>query len=167
VRPVDEIIALLEAWRPSPGEQRETVTALAQDLLNAAAGNPALYSANAPRFAQLPIIYVRNVLQGFENAATNNNDLDWKNALALIAAAVRPATRPPIGIEGDDPDWSCFEIRVPHGNAKDLAEGRSHCCRARTPGRRQNPSDDSDRDRSAAPGDVTRNRTYLRVQTAV
>ena len=37
-----------------------------------------------------------------------------------------------------------FETRVPHGNARDLAEGRSHCCRARTPGRRQNPSDDND-----------------------
>ena len=36
--------------------------------------------------------------------------------------------------------------RVPHGNARDLAEGRSHCCRARTPGRRQNPSDDNDWD---------------------
>ena len=29
-----------------------------------------------------------------------------------------------------------------------LAEGRSHCCRARTPGRRQNPSDDSELGRS-------------------
>ena len=105
-RPVDEIIAFLEAWRPSPGEQRETVTALAQNLRNAATGNPALYSANSPRFAQLPAIYVRNVLQGLENAAINKNDLDWTNALGLIAAAVRPASRPPSGIEGDDPDWS-------------------------------------------------------------
>jgi hypothetical protein len=29
-------------------------------------------------------------------------------------------------------------------NDTGLAEGRSHCCRARTPGRRQNPSDDSE-----------------------
>jgi hypothetical protein len=105
--PMDEIVAFLETWRPSSGEQRETATALAQDLRNAAMGNAALYSANAARFIQLPPIYVRRILEGLSNALNNKNDLDWSGALALIEAVARPtAQRPPSGIEGDDPDWS-------------------------------------------------------------
>jgi hypothetical protein len=105
--PMDEIVAFLETWRPSSGEQRETATALAHDLRNAAMGNAALYSANAARFIQLPPIYVRRILEGLSNASNNKNDLDWKGTLALIEAVARPAAQPlPSGIEGDDPDWS-------------------------------------------------------------
>lgn len=106
-RPVDEIVAFLDTWRPSSGEKRETATALAQELRNAATNNAVLYSANALRFASLPPIYVRNVLQGLANASNNKNDLDWDNILALIAAVARPEGQSsPSGIEGDDPDWS-------------------------------------------------------------
>ncbi len=106
-RPVDEIVTFLETWRPSPGEQRETATALAQELRNAAMGNAALYSADAARFTQLPPIYVRRVLEGLSNASNNKNDLDWAGTLALIEAVARPIARPlPSGIDGDDPDWS-------------------------------------------------------------
>ena len=106
-RPVDEIVAFLETWRPSSGETRETATALAQELRNAAASNPTLYSANAPRFAELPAIYVRNVLQGLENACKNENKLDWNGALALIATVARHGAEPSLsGMEGDDKDWS-------------------------------------------------------------
>jgi hypothetical protein len=106
-RPIDEIVAFLEIWRPSSGEKRETVTALAQELRRAAANHPILYSANAVRFAHLPPVYVRNILQGLDNAAKNKNELDWDNALALIASVARPVTSPsPSEMEGDDSDWS-------------------------------------------------------------
>ncbi|MBB5053476.1 hypothetical protein HNQ36_003476 [Afipia massiliensis] len=105
--PIDEIVAYLETWRPSSGEQRETATALAQDLRTATTNNAALYSANAARFAQLPPIYVRRVLEGLSNASNNKYDLDWNGALALIEAVTQPVVEPePSGIEGDDPDWS-------------------------------------------------------------
>jgi hypothetical protein len=107
-RPIDETIAFLETWRPEVTEEkRETITALAQELRNAVNGNPALFSAQAHRFAQLPPIYVRSVLQGLEGAAKNKNSIDWDNALTLIALAATPELQPsPSGLEGDDPDWS-------------------------------------------------------------
>jgi hypothetical protein len=104
---IDEVIAFLETWRPSMDGRRETATALAQDLRSAAFDNPMRYSANASRFAHLPGIYVRNVLQGLANAAINQKTLDWDGALALVGAAIQPAAqREPASLEGDDPDWS-------------------------------------------------------------
>ncbi|KZD25650.1 hypothetical protein [Tardiphaga robiniae] len=105
--PIDEIVAFLETWRPSSSEQRETITALAQDLRNAAMVRADLYSANAIRFAPLPPIYVRAILEGLSNASNNNNDLDWAGALELVEAVARPVYKhAPSSIEGDDPDWS-------------------------------------------------------------
>lgn len=105
-RPIDEIVTFLETWRPASGEQRETATALAQELRNAM-GNAALYSAKAAQLAQLPPLYVRRVLEGLSNASNNKNALDWNGALGLIEVLAQPTTpRQPSGIEGDDPDWS-------------------------------------------------------------
>lgn len=107
--PLDEIVAFLEMWRPSACGQRETITALAQDLRNAAIVRADSYSANAARFASLPPIYARAILEGLSNASNNNTDLNWTGALALIEAVVRPVSQyVPSGIEGDDPDrsWS-------------------------------------------------------------
>jgi hypothetical protein len=106
-RPIDEIVTFLETWRPVTDEKHETATALGQELREAAMGNAALYSASAARFAQLPPIYVRRVLEGLSNASKNKNDLDWSGTLALIEAVAGPTVQPPpSGIEGDDPDWS-------------------------------------------------------------
>jgi hypothetical protein len=106
-RPIHEIVTFLETWRPATGEKRETATALAQELREAAWQNAALYSANAPHFARLPPIYVRRLLEGLTNASNNRSDLDWKGALALIRAVAQTSGQPsPSGIEGDDPDWS-------------------------------------------------------------
>ncbi|AVT74964.1 hypothetical protein RPPS3_09010 [Rhodopseudomonas palustris] len=105
--PIEEIVAFLETWRPSSGEQRETATALAQELRSAAMGSSSLYSTNAARFAQLPPIYVRRLLEGLSNASNNKNGVDWNGALVLIEVVARPAVKPlSSGIEGDDPDWS-------------------------------------------------------------
>jgi hypothetical protein len=106
-RPIDEVVTFLETWRPSTTrEQRETATALAQELREAAMANAALYSANAARFAQLAPIYVRRLLEGLSNSSSNKNDLEWSGTLTLIEAIVRPdVQRLPTGIEGDDPDW--------------------------------------------------------------
>ena len=104
--PLDEIIAFLETWRPSIDEQRETATALAQELREAATGNAAAYSTKAARFVRLPAIYVRSLLEGLSNASNNKHDLNWTGALALIEAVARGVQPPLSGVEGDDPDWS-------------------------------------------------------------
>jgi hypothetical protein len=63
--PVDETVAFLKTWQPAATEEkRETVTALARELRNAANSSPALFSKHAGRFAELPPIYVRSVLSG-------------------------------------------------------------------------------------------------------
>lgn len=86
--PIDEIILFLKTWRPSSEEKRQTATALAQRVRNAATDNPALYSKNALRFAELPLLYVRAVLEGLENVSNNRHSIDWNGALALMAPVV-------------------------------------------------------------------------------
>jgi hypothetical protein len=104
--PVDETVAFLKTWQPAATEEkRETVIALARELRNAANNSPALFSKHAGRFAELPPIYVRSVLEGLEGAAKNKNHIDWDNALTLISGTLKPSARPS-GLEGDDPDWS-------------------------------------------------------------
>ncbi|MDE2462089.1 MAG: hypothetical protein KGO02_00025, partial [Alphaproteobacteria bacterium] len=107
--PIDDIIAFLKTWRPPPEGKRETATALAQRLRNAAIENAALYSANAVRFFEVPSLYVRAVLEGLENASNNRADLDWNGAIALIAQVIQSGERPSGGLEGDDTDssWCC------------------------------------------------------------
>lgn len=123
-RPISDIVTFLEPWRPSSGEQRETATALAQELRNAAMGNAALYSTEPARFAQLSPIYVRHVLEGLSNTSKNKNDLDWNGTLALIEAVARPAVQPsPSGIEGDDPDWSWTRTTATELLASGLRQG--------------------------------------------
>jgi hypothetical protein len=104
--PIDEIIAFLQAWRPSPKEKRETMTALAQGLRLASGENPALFSANAKHFAGLPLLYIRRVLEGLENASNNRKSLDWDGTMALIASVIQSTEHIASGIEGDDVDAS-------------------------------------------------------------
>jgi hypothetical protein len=121
---IEDIVSFLATWRPSATDKRETATALAQDLRSAASGNPALYSAHAVQFAELPTIYVRNVLQGLVNAAINKNKLDWDGALALIRAVLERQSSPtPSGPEGDDPDWSWSRKAAAELLAHGLREG--------------------------------------------
>ncbi|MGE0524163.1 MAG: hypothetical protein AB7O60_14110 [Variibacter sp.] len=101
--PVDETIAFLKTWRPASAEKRQTATALAQRVRNAAIDNPAPYSTNALRFAELPLLYVRAVLEGLENASNNRKAFDWTGALALMVSVIESGLTPS-GIEGDDTD---------------------------------------------------------------
>lgn len=105
-RPLGEVVTFLETWRPSSGERKETITALAQALRDAAAANVTVYSAGALSFASLAPIYVRQVLEGLLNAVRNEGDLDWVGVLALLDSVSKTAAQVPgSGIEGDDRDW--------------------------------------------------------------
>lgn len=104
--PIDDIIAFLKTWRPPMDGKRETATALAQRLRNAAIENAAHYSANAARFLEVPLLYARAVLEGLENASNNRAGLDWDGAVSLIAKVIQPGEPPSSGLEGDDKDSS-------------------------------------------------------------
>jgi hypothetical protein len=122
--PIADIVAFLATWRPAATERRETATALAQDLRGAAFNNPEPYSTHAALFADLPPIYVRNVLQGLTSAANNKGKLDWGGALALIRSVIEhPATSTSKELEGDDSDWSWSRKAAAELLAQGLREG--------------------------------------------
>ena len=108
-RSVPDAIKFLKVWRPQKGEQqRQTVTALAQELRTAVENDPKTYAANADQFGSLKPIYVRRLLEGLRNAVSNRRDFEWGNVLKLIEQtltqhnqAIDPATLD----EGDDKNW--------------------------------------------------------------
>jgi hypothetical protein len=108
-RTVPDVIAFLKAWRPSKGEQqRQTVTAFAQALRTAVENDPKTFAINADQFAGAKPIYVRRLLEGLQNAASNRRGFEWGNVLKLIEhtlgqhdQAIDPATLD----EGDDKSW--------------------------------------------------------------
>jgi hypothetical protein len=108
-RPISDVVAFLKSWRPLEQPQRQTVTALAQELRKAVGRDPATYAANAERFAGLSPIYVRRVLEGLQNAAANQRDFKWAKVLSLIDSVYAQFQQPIASLpaaEGDDPDWT-------------------------------------------------------------
>lgn len=69
--PIEDIVRFLAGWKPSTTDKRDSAAALAQDMRMAVFNNASRYSAHAEAIAALPAIYVRNILQGLENAAIN------------------------------------------------------------------------------------------------
>ena len=82
---VEEVVAFLRYWEPEPEPSRQTVTALAQELRSAVVANAPAYSEAADQFATLRPIYVRRLLEGLQQAAANQNPIEWGNVLQLIA----------------------------------------------------------------------------------
>lgn len=106
-RPIEEIVAILQNWRPTAEEKRETATALAQQLREAANADPVRYSTNAETFTSLAPIYVRRLLEGLSLASNNKNGIAWAGVLNLIETIAHPDFQSAAsGTEGDDPDWS-------------------------------------------------------------
>ena len=108
-RPVAQVVVFLKDWQPEPEPSRQTVTALAQELRTAVVANPKEYSASADQFAGLKPIYVRRLVEGLQQAAANQNAVNWSAILKLIAfiyttshEQIDPATLS----AGDDQSWS-------------------------------------------------------------
>jgi hypothetical protein len=107
-RPIPEIAAFLKSWHPEPGPQRQTVTALAQELRNAVANDLENYAARADQFIGVKPIYIRRVLEGLQNATNNAKGFDWDKVLRLIEHVVgqlHQTIDPATVAEGDDKDW--------------------------------------------------------------
>ena len=84
-RSVPEVAGFLKVWRPEKGEQqRQTVTALAQELRTAVGNDPQRFAADADEFVGAKPIYIRRLLEGLQNAAGNLRNIEWANALKLI-----------------------------------------------------------------------------------
>jgi hypothetical protein len=107
-RPVPDIAAFLKSWHPDTGPQRQTVTALAQELRNAVGNDPKGYAANADKLISLKPIYIRRALEGLQNAANNAQSFEWGYVLKLIEhvfGQLHQTIDPTTVAEGDDKDW--------------------------------------------------------------
>lgn len=103
---VDEIVSFLADWSPSPQAPKVTVTALGQQLRQAAEQTPAVFSEEAARFSGVPAIYIRRIIEGLTAVVRNKTAVDWKGILALTGTIV--SRLGPTGNQGDghDADWS-------------------------------------------------------------
>jgi hypothetical protein len=106
---IDDTIAYLDIWRPDPGLQTHTLSALSNELRESAASNPTLFSLNAEKFGLLRPIFIRRMLEGIRQPTANGTKINWSQVLSL-AKAVLDRSDVPLDssnvLPGDDSDWS-------------------------------------------------------------
>lgn len=98
--------AFLVSWQPS--RQEETAGALANELREAVATRPDLFSAAAASFAPARSLFLRHFLDGLRRAP-EGVAIDWGPCLELVSAVLKRSKTPGIDqprVAGDDPDWS-------------------------------------------------------------
>jgi hypothetical protein len=83
-RPPAEFIKFLKEWQPTDQSGRLTISALAQEVREAANSQAHLYSAMAEQFSVLKPIYIRRLLEGLQQAAANQKQFEWTGTLKLI-----------------------------------------------------------------------------------
>jgi hypothetical protein len=107
-QPVDDTVAHLAAWKPSPDAQGQTVPGLAFELRESVAGSPQVFSVGAPKFAALRPVFIRYFLDGLRQPAANGVELDWASCLDLLDTVVARAKieSGAASVPGDDSDWS-------------------------------------------------------------
>lgn len=105
---VPEIVAFLKTWQPSAERQRQTVTALADELRVAVINDPKVFAAGADQFVDLKAIFVRRLMESLRTAANDQRDFPWTRVLVLIewtygqyVSEIDSATV----AEGDDKHW--------------------------------------------------------------
>lgn len=107
-RPAVEIAAFLRTWRSDEEPRRQTVSALALELRNAAAQDPAKYAQAAMDFADVPAVYAHRLLEGLGEAARNKRVFPWTQILRLLNSTfvrLQQAIDPASIDEGNDPTW--------------------------------------------------------------
>jgi len=107
-QPATQIAAFLRTWRSDAEPRRQTVSALALELRNAAVQDPAKYAHAAMEFADVPAAYVHRLLEGLAEAARNRRDFLWPQVLRLLDATFarwQQSVDPASIAEGNDPSW--------------------------------------------------------------
>jgi hypothetical protein len=106
---IDDTVTYLEKWLPDPGLQTNTISALANELREAAAGNPTSFSLNAEKFARLRPLFIRRMLEGILQPTANATKISWEPLLALTKTVLERSKFPlekDNSPSGDDSDWS-------------------------------------------------------------
>ena len=81
---IEQIIELLKEWRPSADSPRRTVTALAEEIRQAAVANAAKFSDAAAEFAALKPVYIRRLIEGLQQIVGKHEEINWRTVLELI-----------------------------------------------------------------------------------
>ncbi|MDQ4149960.1 MAG: thioredoxin domain-containing protein [Actinomycetota bacterium] len=119
---VDDLVAFLHSWKPSPGLGNPTPEGLARRLAAVVASEPGRFAMSADRFVGLDPRYVWAVLQGLREAAEGYT-LDWPPILKLCRWASEKH-------RGEDPrDWAPARVEA----ARVLAAGFTHEAAATIP----------------------------------
>lgn len=108
-KPVSEVIEFLRTWQPQPGPQKQTITALGQQLRQAVEKEPVRFAEEAEKLATLRPIYVRRILEGFESVVRSQKNLPWGpilNLMEIVIARVEQAQSVADAVEGDDQNWN-------------------------------------------------------------
>jgi hypothetical protein len=125
-RPIAEIIAFLRSWSPNDEPRCHTLTGVAQELRAAVCRDPETFAANAYQLCNLKPIYVRQLLEGLQNAPSNERNFAWGKVLEVIeftlAQFYKTVDVSSIA-EGDDPDWTWACVAASKLLAIGLARG--------------------------------------------
>lgn len=105
---IDETVAFLAGWRPEPGLQKHTASALSNALRQATNADPKAFSANATKFRRLRPVFIRGLLEGLQQSVANGGEITWAPLFALMTGITERAEAPAPDVEqvaGDDPNW--------------------------------------------------------------
>ena len=92
---VEETVAYLETWRPDPQLQTHTAVGLANELREAAAARPDIFSAGAAKFGRLRPLFIRHVFEGLLRSTANGGRVDWVQCLALVKCILEKSEAAP------------------------------------------------------------------------
>lgn len=104
----DEIRQVLETWEPTDRTFGSDYEGLGRELRKAVKRKPREFAQASGKWFGLRPTYVRNVVEGWQDALIDGSRLPWKPVLELCEHVlaqswhVAPHPRP----FGDDPDWS-------------------------------------------------------------
>ncbi len=106
---MEQTVAYLETWRPDPQLQTHTAGGLANELREAAAARPDVFSSGAAKFGRLRPLFIRHLLDGLRQPTANGAKVDWVQCLELVKYILELSEVTPdssVAVPGDDPDWS-------------------------------------------------------------
>jgi len=129
--PVDEVVSLLQEWRPSGEWGAPTPRGLAIEVGRMVAGNPAKWAAEAGRFKEVDAAYVWGFVSGLRDACKAKQSFEWPPALDLCQWALRQPREiraredRPTGDEGFDEDWGSGRLEIARLMSAGFEEGAS------------------------------------------
>lgn len=113
-----EIVALLRSWKPKGGWRQHTPEGLGRSLQSIIARTPEAYLAIAGDLAELPPVYVRNIVAAFTDAIRARLVVSWKSLLSFLEVSLRrthgafPQDFENIDSFDADADWTALRQRV-------------------------------------------------------